>query len=235
MELANHIWSVADLLRGDYKQSDYGKVILPLLMGGEPVAHPLDDAMPDLPSRDDYIGYLESESERAEPTGPRPRKNLVKRTWRRRSGTRSSPRCWPATAATPAVTGPATGDDQTLYSAPITRSATTQQIGQRQVDHSASRRNASAYLGISSSSTRSSRSARLCCSTYSRMACLAHSCMERRSSAARWRSASASSSGSRKVMATGRTIPPVVSVAGERNARRGPAAGDQGPREGRKL
>ncbi|KUO20855.1 type I restriction-modification system subunit M [Streptomyces dysideae] len=28
-ELANHIWSVADLLRGDYKQSEYGKVILP--------------------------------------------------------------------------------------------------------------------------------------------------------------------------------------------------------------
>lgn len=27
---ANFIWSVADLLRGDYKQSDYGKVILPL-------------------------------------------------------------------------------------------------------------------------------------------------------------------------------------------------------------
>jgi len=24
------IWSVADLLRGDYRQSDYGKVILPL-------------------------------------------------------------------------------------------------------------------------------------------------------------------------------------------------------------
>ncbi|WP_228016714.1 MULTISPECIES: type I restriction-modification system subunit M N-terminal domain-containing protein [Synechocystis] len=24
------IWSVADLLRGDYKQSDYGKVILPM-------------------------------------------------------------------------------------------------------------------------------------------------------------------------------------------------------------
>ena len=23
-ELANHAWSVADLLRGDYKQSDYG-------------------------------------------------------------------------------------------------------------------------------------------------------------------------------------------------------------------
>ena len=29
-EKANFIWSVADLLRGDYKQSDYGKVILPL-------------------------------------------------------------------------------------------------------------------------------------------------------------------------------------------------------------
>ena len=27
---ANLIWEVADLLRGDYKQSDYGKVILPL-------------------------------------------------------------------------------------------------------------------------------------------------------------------------------------------------------------
>ncbi|MEV8309940.1 class I SAM-dependent DNA methyltransferase [Streptomyces flavidovirens] len=28
-ELANHAWTVADLLRGDYRQSDYGKVILP--------------------------------------------------------------------------------------------------------------------------------------------------------------------------------------------------------------
>jgi len=26
--LSSFIWSVADLLRGDYKQSDYGKVIL---------------------------------------------------------------------------------------------------------------------------------------------------------------------------------------------------------------
>ena len=33
--IRNHaafIWSVADLLRGDYKQSEYGKVILPLTM-----------------------------------------------------------------------------------------------------------------------------------------------------------------------------------------------------------
>ncbi|MFI1996066.1 N-6 DNA methylase [Actinoplanes sp. NPDC020271] len=29
-KLANFIWSVADLLRGDYKQSEYGKVVLPL-------------------------------------------------------------------------------------------------------------------------------------------------------------------------------------------------------------
>jgi type I restriction enzyme M protein len=28
-ELANFIWSIADLLRGDYKQAEYGKVILP--------------------------------------------------------------------------------------------------------------------------------------------------------------------------------------------------------------
>src|SRR5687767_10879082 len=28
-ELANFLWSIADLLRGDYKQHDYGKVILP--------------------------------------------------------------------------------------------------------------------------------------------------------------------------------------------------------------
>lgn len=28
-EIANFIWSVADLLRGNFKQSEYGKVILP--------------------------------------------------------------------------------------------------------------------------------------------------------------------------------------------------------------
>lgn len=30
--VAAFIWSVADLLRGDYKQSDYGKVILPFTL-----------------------------------------------------------------------------------------------------------------------------------------------------------------------------------------------------------
>src|ERR1700674_2441795 len=29
-DIANCLWSVADLLRGDYKQADYGKVILPM-------------------------------------------------------------------------------------------------------------------------------------------------------------------------------------------------------------
>src|SRR3954470_5280678 len=29
---ANLIWAIAELLRGDYKQADYGKVILPLVV-----------------------------------------------------------------------------------------------------------------------------------------------------------------------------------------------------------
>ena len=29
---ANLIWGIAELLRGDYKQADYGKVILPLVV-----------------------------------------------------------------------------------------------------------------------------------------------------------------------------------------------------------
>ena len=31
--LSAFLWSVADLLRGDYKQSDYGKVILEMIKG----------------------------------------------------------------------------------------------------------------------------------------------------------------------------------------------------------
>ena len=44
---ASFIWSVADLLRGDYKQSDYGKVILPftLLRRLECVLEPTRDAV----------------------------------------------------------------------------------------------------------------------------------------------------------------------------------------------
>jgi type I restriction enzyme M protein len=45
-ELANLIWAVADLLRGDYKQADYGKVILPftLLRRLECVLEPTKEA-----------------------------------------------------------------------------------------------------------------------------------------------------------------------------------------------
>lgn len=31
-EIANFIWSVADILRGDFKQSQYGRIILPFTL-----------------------------------------------------------------------------------------------------------------------------------------------------------------------------------------------------------
>ena len=45
--LSSFIWSVADLLRGDYKQSDYGKVILPftVLRRLDCVLEPTKDAV----------------------------------------------------------------------------------------------------------------------------------------------------------------------------------------------
>jgi len=50
-EKANLIWDVADLLRGDYKQSDYGKVILPLT-----VLRRLDCVLE--PTKDEVLEYL---------------------------------------------------------------------------------------------------------------------------------------------------------------------------------
>ncbi len=46
-EIANFIWSVADLLRGDYKQAEYGKVILPftILRRLDGVLKPTKDAV----------------------------------------------------------------------------------------------------------------------------------------------------------------------------------------------
>lgn len=46
---ANFIWSVADLLRGDFKRSEYGRVILPftLLRRPECVLEPTRDAVLD--------------------------------------------------------------------------------------------------------------------------------------------------------------------------------------------
>jgi hypothetical protein len=76
-----------------------------------------------------------------------------------------------------------------------------EQFGQRRVDHWPSRSSASAYRGSPSSSTRSSSSARLWFSTYSRIACRATSCMDRCSRSARRRSAAVSSSVSLRVIA----------------------------------
>lgn len=50
-EKANLIWGVADLLRGDYKQSDYGKVILPMT-----VLRRLDCAL--APKKQRVLDYL---------------------------------------------------------------------------------------------------------------------------------------------------------------------------------
>ena len=35
-ELTNFIWSIADLLRHDYKPSEYGRIILPLTVSAPP-------------------------------------------------------------------------------------------------------------------------------------------------------------------------------------------------------
>ncbi len=50
---ADFIWSVADLLRGDYKQADYGKVILPLT-----VLRRLDCVLE--PSKDKVLDFVEN-------------------------------------------------------------------------------------------------------------------------------------------------------------------------------
>ncbi len=63
-ENANFIWSIADLLRGDYKQADYGKVILPLT-----VLRRLDCVLE--PTKQKVLDYLpKMESMNIENTGP---------------------------------------------------------------------------------------------------------------------------------------------------------------------
>src|SRR5712691_10784356 len=88
-----------------------------------------------------------------------------------------------------------------------------QQLGYGQVDHWPSRSSASAYLGNSSSRTRSSSSARLCASTYSRIACRATSCIGRPSCSARRRSALDSASVNRNVIAMTTMVSTVIPVA----------------------
>ncbi|MBI5592976.1 MAG: SAM-dependent DNA methyltransferase [Deltaproteobacteria bacterium] len=54
-ELASFIWSVADLLRGDYKQADYGKVILPFT-----ILRRLDCVLE--PTKQKVLDFIENEA-----------------------------------------------------------------------------------------------------------------------------------------------------------------------------
>jgi len=60
-EKANLIWEVADLLRGDYKQSDYGKVILPLT-----VLRRLDCVLQ--PTKDQVLAFLPKVADKPDKT-----------------------------------------------------------------------------------------------------------------------------------------------------------------------
>lgn len=58
MSISALIWSTADLLRGDYKQSDYGKIILPftLLRRLECVLEPTrDDVIKEFEARNGVV------------------------------------------------------------------------------------------------------------------------------------------------------------------------------------
>ena len=54
-ELANFIWDIANLLRGDYKQADYGKVILPFT-----VLRRLDCVL--APTKDKVLDFIEKKA-----------------------------------------------------------------------------------------------------------------------------------------------------------------------------
>ncbi len=60
-EKANLIWEVSDLLRGDYKQSDYGKVILPLT-----VLRRLDCVLQ--PTKEEVLAYLPKVADKPDKT-----------------------------------------------------------------------------------------------------------------------------------------------------------------------
>jgi type I restriction enzyme M protein len=66
--LSSFIWSVADLLRGDYKQSEYGKVVLPFT-----VLRRLDCVLE--PSKDAVL----AEREKREAAGLNPEPFLLKK------------------------------------------------------------------------------------------------------------------------------------------------------------
>ena len=67
--LSSFIWSVADLLRGDYKQSEYGKVILPMT-----VLRRLDSVLE--PTKDDVL----AEKEKRDAAGLNPEPFLLKKS-----------------------------------------------------------------------------------------------------------------------------------------------------------
>jgi hypothetical protein len=105
---ATFIWAIAELLRGGYKQSEYGRVILPLvvLRRLDCVLDPTKDKV--LETATELVGKVENIEpllrQAACSRGPRC-------CYRRRSRTPAMPgrsRCWSATTA-PATTTPLFG------------------------------------------------------------------------------------------------------------------------------
>lgn len=76
--LSSFIWSVADLLRGDYKQSEYGKVILPFT-----VLRRLDCVLE--PTKADVL----AEKDKREKGGVNPEPFLLRKSATTKSGSRS--------------------------------------------------------------------------------------------------------------------------------------------------
>ncbi len=64
-QLANFIWSIADILRGDYKQADYGKVILPFT-----ILRRLDCVLE--PTKDTVMEFYESKVKSMNLKNPEP-------------------------------------------------------------------------------------------------------------------------------------------------------------------
>lgn len=75
---ANLIWQVADLLRGDYKQSDYGKVILPLT-----VLRRLDCVLK--PTKEKVLDYLPKIQEKSDSAKDLILNNIAGRNFHNRS------------------------------------------------------------------------------------------------------------------------------------------------------
>ena len=80
LNLSSFIWSVADLLRGDYKQSEYGKVILPFT-----VLRRLDCVLQ--PTEAKVLAELEARSKAGVKAG-RTREERTKRTCAHSDGSR---------------------------------------------------------------------------------------------------------------------------------------------------